>query len=222
MSHDKPPAASHSQEGGPRVRDRIFKAARELFYRQGIRAVGVDAITAEAGTNKMSFYRSFASKDELVAECLRAMEDEYWVWWNGTIAPHAGDPRAQIEAIFAAAATKSRVVESSGCAINNAAVELRDEAHPGHIIIQEHKAEVRRRLRQLAADAGARDPASLGDALMLLLEGSSATRLTFADCETAPLCNAYAGARTLLDAHLPQGGAKAATAKTEKPRRNAA
>ena len=60
-----------SEAGKPRVRDRIFATASDLFYRHGIRAVGVDAIAQEAGTNKMSFYRSFPSKDDLVAEYLR-------------------------------------------------------------------------------------------------------------------------------------------------------
>ena len=60
-----------------RVRDRIMQTASDLFYCRGIRAVGVDTIASEAGTNKMSFYRSFASKDELVAEYLRAeIEDD--------------------------------------------------------------------------------------------------------------------------------------------------
>lgn len=201
MSQHKPPPNDAAPDG-ERVRDRIFRTARDLFYRHGIRAVGIDAITSEAGTNKMSFYRSFASKDELVAECLRAQENEYWNWWQSVIGPHEGDPRAQIEALFAANAVKARQPNRCGCAINNAAVELRDEAHPGHVIIQEHKAELRRRLRELAAAAGARDAEALGDALLLLLEGSSTTRLTFGDCTTAPLCNAAAGARTLLDAHL--------------------
>ena len=62
---------SSEPAGRPRVRDRIFETACALFYRHGIRAVGVDAIASEAGTNKMSFYRSFASKDELV-NALRA------------------------------------------------------------------------------------------------------------------------------------------------------
>ena len=73
----------------PRVRDRIFETACDLFYRHGIRAVGVDAIAQEAGTNKMSFYRSFPSKEDLVAEYLREQEREYFDWWDGTIAPHA-------------------------------------------------------------------------------------------------------------------------------------
>src|ERR1700689_5592806 len=76
-----------------RVRDRIMRTATELFYQRGIRAVGVDTIANEAGTNKMSFYRSFASKDELVGEDLRGEEREGWRWWDDTVAAHLGDPR---------------------------------------------------------------------------------------------------------------------------------
>src|ERR1700757_4199962 len=84
----------------PRVRDRIFETACELFYRHGIRAVGVDTIASEAGTNKMSFYRSFASKDELVAEYLRNEEREGWGWWDEIIQAHQGNPRKQVEVLF--------------------------------------------------------------------------------------------------------------------------
>ncbi len=76
-----------------RVRDRIMQTACNLFYCRGIRAVGVDTIASEAGTNKMSFYRSFASKDELVAEYLRSEEREAWQSWDETVAEHAGNPR---------------------------------------------------------------------------------------------------------------------------------
>src|ERR1700722_18986518 len=91
----------------PRVRDRIFQTACDLFYRHGIRAVGVDTIASEAGTNKMSFYRAFASKDELVAQYLREEVREGWEWWDALVAPHAGDARAQVEALFDAHALRS-------------------------------------------------------------------------------------------------------------------
>src|SRR5580704_2897917 len=84
----------------PRVRDRIFKTACDLFYRHGIRAVGVDTVASAARTNKMSFYRSFASKDELVAQYLREEVREGWEWWDALVAPHAGNARAQVEALF--------------------------------------------------------------------------------------------------------------------------
>src|ERR1700756_42803 len=105
----------------PRVRDRIFETASDLFYRHGIRAVGVDAIACEAGTNKMSFYRSFASKDELVAQYLQGPQRESWDWWNETIAPYAGNPRRQIEALFEAQVERLGDNECRGCALGNAA-----------------------------------------------------------------------------------------------------
>src|ERR1700730_12018757 len=106
-----------------RVRDRIFETACELFYRHGIHGVGVDAIAAEAGSNKMSFYRSFASKDALVAEYLREEEREYWAWWDAAVAQYPSDPRRQIEALFEAQLEIARSDSCRGCALGNAAVE---------------------------------------------------------------------------------------------------
>ncbi|HET8881802.1 MAG TPA: TetR/AcrR family transcriptional regulator [Solimonas sp.] len=208
-------------EGGMRVRDRIFRTARELFYRQGIRAVGVDAIACGAGTNKMSFYRSFASKDELVAECLRAQVTEYWERWDASVAPHAGDPRRQIEAVFESSMSKSCGEDACGCPLSNAAVELREDTHPGHEVIRSYKSEVRRRLRQLAREAGASDAEALGDALMLLLEGSAMTRLTFAG-RGGPIVNSLSAVKTLLDAYLPaKRKAASVAAKKNRPARSA-
>src|ERR1700689_3831742 len=129
MNRSKSNQATVEREvfSGPRkrrVRDLIFETACELFYRHGIRAVGVDTIASEAGTNKMSFYRSFASKDELVAEYLREEVRGGWAWWDPIIAPHAGNPRAQIEALFDAHAIRSCTSDSRGCALANAAVEI--------------------------------------------------------------------------------------------------
>ncbi|NGY05218.1 TetR/AcrR family transcriptional regulator [Solimonas terrae] len=219
MKEAKSPSAAPCPEGGTRVRDRIFRTARELFYRQGIRAVGVDAIACGAGTNKMSFYRSFGSKDELVAECLRAQVSEFWEHWDASIAPHAGDPRRQIETVFESSMSKSCGADACGCPLSNAAVELREAEHPGHQVIREYKAEVRRRLRALARDAGASDAEALGDALMLLLEGSAMTRLTFAG-NGGPIVNSLGAVHTLLDAYLPARKA-AAAAKAAKPAKSA-
>lgn len=184
-----------------RVRDRIFRTARDLFYRQGIRAVGVDTIATEAGTNKMSFYRSFTSKDELVAEYLRDQEREAWVWWDEVIAAHEGNPVAQIGALFDAQVSKNCECESRGCALANAAVELPEEGHPARAVVEHFKSEMRSRFRALAKSAGARDADGLGDALMLLWEGSYLTRLTFS-AASGPANIAAKAARSLIAAHV--------------------
>jgi AcrR family transcriptional regulator len=184
----------------PRVRDRIMQTARDLFYSRGIRAVGVDTIASEAGTNKMSFYRCFRSKDALVAEYLRGQEREAWAWWEQTVAPHSGNPRAQIESLFDAQVTKTCKLDSRGCALANAAVEISDPDHPARPVVEAYKAEMRRRFRTLAHEMAARDPDALGDSLMLLWEGSYLTRLTFRG-QHSPAENAASAARSLIDAY---------------------
>ena len=182
-----------------RVRDRIMQTASDLFYSRGIRAVGVDAIASEAGTNKMSFYRSFASKDELVAEYLRGEEREGWQWWDETVAKHAGNPRAQLEALFDVLVTNACQDGSRGCALANAAVEITEPDHPARPIVEQYKAEMRRRFRQLAHEMGAREPDSLGDALMLLWDGSYLTFLTLG--RHGPVEGAAKAARALIAAY---------------------
>jgi AcrR family transcriptional regulator len=201
-----------------RVRDRIIRTARELFYRQGIRAVGVDTITNEAGTNKMSFYRSFPSKDELVAEYLRDQEREGWEWWDEIIASHKGDARAQIEALFGELVSKACACESRGCALANAAVEITEEDHPARAVVEGYKKEMRRRFRSLAEGTGAADAAALGDALMLLWEGSYLTRLTF-DASKGPNRRVAEAALKLVDAYA--AAPKAATVLDKKKRARA-
>jgi AcrR family transcriptional regulator len=193
----------------PRVRDRILDTAGELFYRHGIRAVGVDAIASEAGTNKMSFYRSFPSKDDLVAEYLCGQEREYWTWWDEVVAPYEGDPRRQIEALIDSVIDLARhkakeacgCRTSRGCALGNACVEIPEDNQRLNDIVHTYKTEIRRRLRGFAKDMGARDPDTLGDALMLLMEGSYYTRLTFPD-NSGPVSAIAKAARTLIDAHV--------------------
>jgi AcrR family transcriptional regulator len=182
-----------------RVRDRIMKTATELFYRQGIRAVGVDTIASEAGTNKMSFYRNFASKDELVAEYLRGEEREGWQWWDETLAAHAGNPRLQVESLFDILVENTCEDDSRGCALANAAVEITEPGHPARPVIEKYKAEMRRRFHQLARDMRARDPEGLGDSLMLLWEGAYLARVTMG--QHGPVQGAAKAARALIAAY---------------------
>lgn len=186
--------------GKPKVRDRIFDTACDLFYRQGIRCVGVDAIVSEAGTNKMSFYRSFVSKDELVAEYLREHAREKLIWWDEVVAGCPDDPRTQAEVLIDAFVTKVRKRDTCGCPFVNAAVELREADHPALEVIHGFKAEMRRRFRKLAREMGARDPEVLGDALTLLVEGCIMSRLSFV-CQEGPYVNAAKAARSLIDAY---------------------
>jgi len=201
-------APTESAAARPRVRDRIFDTACELFYRHGIRSVGVDAIAAEAGTNKMSFYRSFPSKDELVAQYLREQQREVWEHWDAAIAAHPGDPRRQLEALFEAHLVAVEDKACRGCALGNAAVEIADEDDVLSQLVRQFKKEVRSRLRKLAHEMQARDPDALGDALMLLMDGSYFTRLVFPG-NSGPVAALMPAVRALIESQLPPGAAHA-------------
>ena len=201
MSQGRVEAAASLPGAKSRVRDRIFEAACDLFYRHGIRGVGVDAIAAQAGSNKMSFYRSFASKDALVTEYLREREREYWAWWDAAVGRYPGNPRRQVEALFEAQFEKALSSDCRGCALGNAAAELSNDEDELSTLVRAYKDKVRQRLRALAEAMGTRDSESLGDALMLLLDGGYFTRLVF-PLGSGPICAALTAVRALIDAHL--------------------
>ncbi len=156
----------------PSARKRIFDTASELFYQKGIRAVGVDAIAAQAATTKMSLYRSFPSKDELVAEWLRDHDAKFWRTWDSMSQKHPGEPRKQLQAAFALLAKHVSDPGARGCPMANAAVEITEKDHPARKVIEAHKTRLRARLAELCEGTGARDPASLADELFLLMEGA--------------------------------------------------
>src|SRR6476660_9804983 len=93
----KEPVRSEKDERIP-PRARLLAVAADLFYRHGIRAVGVDSIAEAAGTNKMTLYRHFQSKDELVAEYLRQAAKGEVANWERLRARHPDDPLAQLRA----------------------------------------------------------------------------------------------------------------------------
>jgi AcrR family transcriptional regulator len=156
-------------------RARILAAAGDLFYRQGIRAVGVEAIAEAAGTNKMTLYRHFASKDELVAEYLRQTANAAEACWERFAREHPGDPLAQLCAWLEEMASHLSQPNERGCALANAAIELPDKDHPARRVIEEYKRAHRSRLVRLSEEAGLSEPEMLADELHLLLEGARVT-----------------------------------------------
>ena len=203
------PAANKEGSTGKRAsaRDRIFETACDLFYRKGIRGVGVESIAAAAGTTKMSLYRNFPSKDDLVVECLKSEDREFFKWWDEVIEPYSDDPRAQIGALFAAFETHTCCESGSrGCALANAAVELPDLEHPAREVILEHHREIRSRLRELCRKIGARNPRMLSDSLMLLMGGSYMARLIFPT--TGAIESVTEAARILIESEIGIGASE--------------
>ena len=153
-SSARPAAADRPGSGASQSpRERILAAARELFYRRGIHAVGVDAIAA----------------------CLIELTQEFDAAWNVIAAAHAGDPKGQLLAWLRHVCDFKENEAARGCALANAAVELPDMDHPARRVIREHKAAVRERLIGLCRDARLADPERLADEILLIYEGARVT-----------------------------------------------
>jgi AcrR family transcriptional regulator len=168
-------AAKHAQDQRIPPRERILAAAADLFYRRGIRAVGVDAIAEAAGTNKMTLYRHFPSKDELVAEYLRQFAGAADACWAKLEKLHPGDALAQLRHWLREMADHVADCDERGCALANAAVELPEKDHPARRVIEESKIAHRNRLAGMCRAAGLTEPEMLADELHLLLEGARVT-----------------------------------------------
>ncbi len=180
------------------ARDRILDTASSLFYRDGYQAVGIDTIVARSGVAKMTLYRHFASKDELIAAYLERSDAEYWGWLEGEIGD-VDDPRAKLNAAFDAVATLATSARCLGCAFQAAASEFPEPDHPGHRVAVAHKRRVLDRLAGLADDAHLRDPEELAAQLLLLMDGAwVAARMFGPDNHAGSVREA---ARALIDAH---------------------
>ena len=182
-----------------RAAERILNTASELFYREGSRAVGVDEIVARAGTTKPSLYRAFGSKDQLIAAYLEAQAVQLWSLFDGAVASHPNDPRAQILAWFDALAERMEAPVDRGCGLSNAAVEYPDPKHPGRLVAVAHKDQLRKRLRELTRAMDARKPKKLADSLFLLMEGAFVTSQLFDGA--GPAGAARGAAEALIAAH---------------------
>ena len=158
----------------PRVppRQRILEAADELFRRHGIRAVGVEAIAEAADTNKMTLYRHFASKDELIAEWARGLVAQKEAAWDEIVAQHPGDPSAQLVFWSRRTAKQLAQMQERGSAILNALAELPELDHPARRVIDEHRQREHERIVALCREAGFPEPELAADQFYFLLEGA--------------------------------------------------
>jgi AcrR family transcriptional regulator len=154
------------------LRERILVAAGDLFHKHGIRGVGVEAIAEAAQTNKMTLYRYFASKDELITEWVRGMIAHKEEDWKDLSARFRGDPEGQLQEWSRRIAAKLRAMEERGSALGNAFAELPDPNHPARRLMQEHKLREHKRVVRLCKAAGFPDPAFSANLFTMMLEGA--------------------------------------------------
>ena len=154
-------------------RERLSRAAYELFSREGVRAVGVDTVIARAGTAKMTLYRNFPSKDDLILEFLRRREQIWTREWLETESQRRGEtPRDQLLAIFDVFGEWFSKPDFEGCSFLTTMIEINDSEHPVHQAAVQHLANIRGYIERLAAEAGIRDVDSFARKWHILMKGS--------------------------------------------------
>jgi AcrR family transcriptional regulator len=173
-----PKSLRNTRPSGPAprsARQRILDTASELFYQEGSRAVGIDTLIAESGVAKMSLYRSFRSKDELIGAWLEERNNSYWRWFDSIVEQHPGKPREQLRAVIRAMAERTVKTGYRGCPFLNTALDYSELRHPGHQLAVRHKQTLASRLLRICRELEARDPAALSRQLVLLINGAQAT-----------------------------------------------
>jgi len=193
-------------------RERLLAAAVKQFYERGIHAVGLEAILDEAGVTKTTFYKHFESRDELVLEAVRMRDEWEAAAWTRAVEERGGDdPAAKLRAFFDVMEAWFTTPEFRGCLFVNTAAEYPDPRDPVHRAAARHKKATRDLCRDLAAEAGARDPDAFADRFTILMEGTMVLR------HAHDRDDAVAVARPALEALFREHGFGGSGAAPESP-----
>jgi AcrR family transcriptional regulator len=192
---------------GATAQEQLLDAAESLFYRDGIRAISVDAVVERAGVNKMSVYRQFSSKDDLVVAYLRRMDARFRERIERSIAKHPGEPAQALVQSITDLVERASNPDYRGCPFVNVACEFADREHPARVSVACNKEYLMARLLELSTAAGAADPQLLADSLALLVEGVYATSQTFGP-GCGPMRSAPATAALLVRSACGEGRAE--------------
>lgn len=186
-------------KNGSSAKDALFETAARLFYEQGYRATGVDTIAAESGIGKMTLYRHYPSKDDLIVAYLEQTDREFWEHFESSAAG-ATTARGELLAFFASLQAYVTSQVCHGCALLNVTSEYPEPDYPGHQMALAHKRAARARFRELAAEAGARQPDTLADTLVLLMDGAYMAARVFGAAADSPAAHLAEAARAAITA----------------------
>lgn len=159
------------------ARQRILETADRLFYQEGIRAVGIDRIIAEAEVAKMSLYKHFPSKDDLIVAVLKHRDESVVEFFHSAMERHGKRIKNPLRAFFAALKEWFESPGFRGCAFQNAAVELADPSHPAVEFVRGYKERFAELVRGVVEQALGASSAKLGFAVYLLVEGAVVTSM---------------------------------------------
>ena len=181
-------------------KEKLFQTAARLFYQHGYRAIGVDTIAAESGIGKMTLYRHYPSKDDLIVAFLRQSNEDFWGYFEQSTNT-APTGREKLLAFFEALQSYVVSPECYGCPFINVATEFPDPDYAGHQVALEHKQAVRARFVQLAREARAHQPEALANALLLLMDGAYMAARMYGPSPDSPAASVAGAAQQLIDAN---------------------
>lgn len=213
----------HSPRHGPpdvtppaSVGERILSTASELFYREGVRAVGIQRVIDEAGIAKASLYAHYASKDDLVAACI----EQRAAAWRTRVDERLGGPgdaRSKLLKLFDLGVEWISAPGFRGCPFLNAGSEIADPSHPARIVTARHREWLRGLITSLVREAGVHAIDEVAGALIVLHDGAAASALV--DGNPSAARHARRAAERLLDAYLQPSAAAAARLAPRRHRR---
>jgi AcrR family transcriptional regulator len=176
---------SRTRSSTSEARQRILETADRLFYSEGIRAVGIDRVIAEADVAKATLYAHFPSKDDLIVAVLRHREESVREFFCSAMEKHTKRGKSKLQAFFAALKEWFQSPDFRGCAFINAAIELADPKHPGTKFVREYKQRFRQMLDSFVEEAVGKAHARLTPAVAVLVEGACVTAVIHESAEPA-------------------------------------
>lgn len=203
-------AVGRTDQAGIDVKKKILETASDLFYRQGVRAVGVDLVVEKAGVAKTSLYRHFGTKDDLVAAFLEREDRCFWETWDSVASQFAEDPKGELDAQLEWIGLRAGQPDYRGCPQLNVAAEFPEADHPARKVSTAHKRELRQRLKALATQLNVADPGMLAGQLAVLINGAFVSTQIFEPGEAVRLLQQAAHAlispmaATALDAYTQE------------------
>jgi len=211
----QPPPDAPAQPG---VGERILATATDLFYREGLHAVGIQRVIEEADIAKASLYAHYKSKDDLVAACIERRSSA----WRAKVDERLsgpGDGRSKLLRLFDLQSEWIASPDFRGCPLQNAVGEITDAAHPAKVVSARHREWLRGLITSLVREAGVHSIEEVVGALIVLQDGAAAAALV--DGNPSSARHARRAAERLLDAYTdrPAPGRKTSAARRTRARR---
>lgn len=173
-------------------RDHLVNVAADLFYKEGIHATGIDKIINQSGVARMTLYKHFKSKEELVLATLKQHDRQIREWLVAAVERNAQEPSERLLAVFDAFDERIRSDMFWGCPLAKAVGEYPDRKNPIRQTAIQHKRMFRSYIHGLAVAAGVNDPVTIANQIYLLLEGAIVTAQVTGNVDAAKEARAAA------------------------------